>query len=112
MPQRPISPIGVRDFIAEHPTLGPIYDAVGLFDVFNSVWFSAIYLLLFVSLVGCIIPRLGVYARSLRSPPPRTPRNLSRLPAYATVCGRTRPTPTWCWSGRPRNCGASGTGSG
>ncbi len=85
VPQRPISPIAVRDFIAEHPVLGPVYDAVGLFDVFNSAWFSAIYLLLFVSLVGCIIPRLGVYARLLRNPPPRTPRNLTRLPAYATV---------------------------
>ena len=65
--------------------LGPIYDRVGLFDVFTSAWFSAIYLLLFVSLVGCIIPRVGVYARALRAPPPRTPRNLSRLPAYATA---------------------------
>ena len=85
IPQRPVSPVRVRDFIAEHPVVGPVYDAIGMFDVFNSAWFSAIYLLLFVSLVGCIIPRLGVYARSLRSPPPRTPRNLSRLPAYATV---------------------------
>ena len=49
VPQRPASPIAVRDFVAEHPQLGPIYDAVGLFDVYNSVWFSAIYLLLFVS---------------------------------------------------------------
>jgi cytochrome c biogenesis protein len=33
--------------------------------------------------VGCIIPRVRVYARAVRSQPPRTPRNLSRLPAYA-----------------------------
>src|SRR4029079_17955196 len=84
IPQRDVSPIRVSDFIDQHPTLGPIYDKVGLFNVFTSAWFSAVYLLLFVSLVGCIIPRVLVYARALRTPPPRTPRNLSRLPAYAT----------------------------
>src|SRR4051812_14593595 len=85
IPQRDISPIRVSDFIADHPTLGPLYDRVGLFDVFSSAWFSAIYLLLFVSLVGCIVPRAMVYAKALRTPPPRTPRNLSRLPAYGTA---------------------------
>ncbi|WP_344814465.1 cytochrome c biogenesis protein ResB [Microlunatus aurantiacus] len=85
IPQRDVSPIRVSDFITQHPTLGPIYDKVGLFNVFTSAWFSAIYLLLFVSLVGCIVPRVMVYAKALRSPPPRTPRNLSRLPAYATA---------------------------
>jgi cytochrome c biogenesis protein len=85
IPQRDVSPIRVSDFITQHPTLGPIYDRVGLFNVFTSTWFSAIYLLLFVSLVGCIIPRVMVYLRALRTPPPRTPRNLSRLPAYATA---------------------------
>jgi cytochrome c biogenesis protein len=83
IPQRNISPIRVSDFIAQHPTLGPLYDKVGLFSVFTSPWFSAVYLLLFVSLVGCIVPRVGVYARALRAQPPRTPRNLGRLPAYA-----------------------------
>ena len=53
------------------------------FSVYSSPWFAAIYLLLFVSLVGCIIPRVGVYARALRARPPKTPRNLVRLPAYA-----------------------------
>ena len=85
IPQRKVSPIRVSDFIDQHPTLGPIYDKVGLFAVFSSAWFSAIYLLLFVSLIGCIVPRVGVYARALRTPPPRTPRNLARLPAYATA---------------------------
>jgi cytochrome c biogenesis protein len=83
VPQRRISPVRVTDFINEHPTLGPIYDKLGLFNVYASPWFSAIYLLLFVSLVGCIIPRIGVYAKALRARPPKTPRNLARLPAYA-----------------------------
>src|SRR4051812_31599763 len=85
IPQRDVSPIRVSDFIADHPRLGPIYDEGGLFNVFSSACFSAISLLLFVSLVGCIVPRVAVYARSLRPPPPPTPRNLSRLPAYATA---------------------------
>ena len=83
VPQRRISPVRVDDFITAHPTLGPLYDKVGLFAVYSSPWFSAVYLLLFVSLVGCIVPRVGVYARALRAQPPRTPRNLARLPAYA-----------------------------
>jgi cytochrome c biogenesis protein len=84
VPQRRVSPVRVTDFISEHPTLGPIYDKLGLFNVYTSPWFSAIYLLLFVSLAGCIIPRIGVYTRALRARPPKTPRNLARLPAYAT----------------------------
>jgi cytochrome c biogenesis protein len=83
VPQRKVSPIGVSDFIRDHPTLGPIYDKLGMFNVYSSPWFSAIYLLLFLSLAGCIVPRLGIYARALRARPPATPRNLSRLPAYA-----------------------------
>jgi cytochrome c biogenesis protein len=84
VPQRKISPFRVDDFMKQHPVLGPIYDKVGLFHVYSSPWFSAIYLLLFLSLIGCIIPRVGVYAKALRSQPPRTPRNLVRLPAYST----------------------------
>ena len=71
------------DFIAAHPVLGPVYDKIGMFAVYSSPWFSAIYLLLFVSLIGCIIPRLGVYVRVCGPHRPPRPRNLSRLPAYA-----------------------------
>lgn len=85
LPQRPTSPVRVREFIAENPQLGGFYNAVGLFDVYASPWFAAIYLLLFVSLVGCIIPRIGVYARAMRAQPPATPRNLGRLPAHLSL---------------------------
>jgi cytochrome c biogenesis protein len=85
VPQRSVSPFRVQEFIDAHPVLGPVYDQVGLFHVYTSPWFSAIYLLLFVSLVGCIVPRVAVYAKALRSQPPRTPRNLGRLPAHAAV---------------------------
>ncbi|WP_454129406.1 cytochrome c biogenesis protein ResB [Microbacterium aurum] len=44
--------------------------------------FSAIYLLLFASLIGCVIPRIRHHLTALLAPPPATPRNLSRLPAH------------------------------
>ena len=84
VPQRNVSPIRVDDFIAANPTLGSLYDKVGLFEVYSSPWFSAVYLLLFVSLIGCIVPRVRVYARALRAQPPKTPQNLRRLPAYGS----------------------------
>lgn len=88
IPQRPVSPIQVAQFIDDNPTLGRIYDALGLFEVYTSPWFSAIYLLLLVSLLGCIIPRIRVYATAVRAQPVATPRNLARLTAYARVPAR------------------------
>ena len=82
VPQRPINPIRVSDFKAANPTLGDLYERLGLFDVYASPWFAAVYLLLVTSLVGCILPRIAVYLRGLRTPPPATPRNLSRLPEH------------------------------
>jgi len=67
-----------------HPHLAPIYSRLGLFSVYESPWFAAIYLLLMVSLVGCIVPRLFVYARAMGAQPPAAPRNLVRMPGSAT----------------------------
>ena len=51
-----------------------------MFDVFGSVWFAAIYLLLFVSLVGCLCRGSACTpARFARKPLP-APSNLDRLP--------------------------------
>ncbi|MFF5481469.1 cytochrome c biogenesis protein ResB [Streptomyces sp. NPDC012935] len=74
----------VADFEKTHPTLAPIYDKLGLFNVYSSVWFSAIYILLFVSLVGCIVPRTWQFVGQLRGRPPGAPKRLTRLPAYTT----------------------------
>jgi cytochrome c biogenesis protein len=82
IPQTGIDPIKVADFLEAHPKLGPFYDKLGLFDVYKSAWFSAIYLLLFISLIGCVVPRLGVYLKALRARPPKPPRNLNRLAGY------------------------------
>ena len=82
IPQTAIDPVKVADFFEQHPKLGPFYDKLGLFDVYKSAWFSAIYLLLFISLIGCVVPRLQVYLKALRARPPKPPRNLNRLPGY------------------------------
>jgi cytochrome c biogenesis protein len=84
LPQRPLNPIRVDRYVAEHPTLSRFLDAAGFFDVFAAPWFAAIYLLLFVSVVGCVVPRLRLHARALRSPPPVVPQRLERMPESAS----------------------------
>lgn len=83
VPQQSSDPNGVIQFRRDHPEWTWAVDVLQLHDVFGSVWFSAIYLLLFVALIGCVIPRIRYHARALIASPPATPRNLSRLPAYA-----------------------------
>src|SRR5690606_2762848 len=79
LPQRSLNAGKVDEYIAARPTLGPLMDRLELFDVFGSFWFTAIYVLLFVSLIGCILPRCTEYYRALRTRPVPAPRNLSRL---------------------------------
>src|SRR6201992_4443358 len=80
LPQQGIDPAAVSQYYKSHATLAPILNALGLFNVFAAPWFAAIYLLLFVSLAGCVLPRAWRLARSARALPPRAPRNLARLP--------------------------------
>ncbi|MEV3857532.1 cytochrome c biogenesis protein ResB [Streptomyces sp. NPDC050095] len=84
IPQSGTDPLKVEDFRKRHDTLAPLYDKLGLFHVYGSVWFSAIYILLFVSLIGCIVPRTWQFVGQLRGRPPGAPKRLTRLPAYAT----------------------------
>ena len=85
LPQENISPIDVMLYKKEHPEASAILEPLGLFDVYSSAWFSAIYLLLFVSLIGCILPRIRLYARTVTKPPPRLPRHPQRLPESRVV---------------------------
>lgn len=89
LPQRGLNAAKVDDYLAAHPLIGPWLDELQAFDVFSSFWFTAIYVLLFVSLVGCLAPRTIEHARSLRATPVAAPRNLARLPkhAYARLAG-------------------------
>jgi cytochrome c biogenesis protein len=87
-PQRAVNPITVALFFRAHPSLAPWLDRLSLFDVYGSPWFAAIYLLLMVSLAGCVIPRTLHYWGNLRALPPASPRNLSRLPVHVQVSSR------------------------
>ncbi|MFC9429838.1 cytochrome c biogenesis protein ResB [Streptomyces sp. NPDC056987] len=84
IPQTSVDELKVQDFKDRHETLTPIYDKLQLFDVYSSVWFSAIYILLFISLIGCIVPRTWQFVGQLRGRPPGAPKRLTRLPAYTT----------------------------
>ncbi|MFJ9814171.1 cytochrome c biogenesis protein ResB [Streptomyces sp. NPDC101151] len=84
IPQTGADATKVDAFRQTHKTLAPVYDKLGLFHVYSSVWFSAIYILLFVSLIGCIVPRTWQFVGQLRGRPPGAPRRLDRLPAYTT----------------------------
>lgn len=109
-PQRAQDPAKVAQYLLDHPTTGPWLDRLGFFGVYSSVWFSAIYLLLFVSLVGCILPRTKVHLAGVRGRPPRTPRRLGRFPAQGggttdddarTVAERAAATMRRGWSWLP-----------
>lgn len=82
IPQKSADPNGVAMWKSMNPRLVPLMTTLQAFDVYSSVWFSAIYLLLFVSLIGCVVPRVRHHLLALRTPPPRTPARLDRLPAH------------------------------
>ena len=83
LPQRSLNESKVEQYLAAHPVIGPWLDRLQLFDVFSSFWFTAIYALLFISLVGCLTPRTLEHIRGLRAVPVAVPRNLGRLPKHA-----------------------------
>ena len=89
VPQRSIDAARAAQFAAQHPHLAPWYDRFSLFAVYSSPWFAATYLLLFVSLVGCVLPRsrphLSARAR------PAAARAAQPAPAAGA---RARPTGT------------------
>jgi len=85
VPQRTADPNGVIRWRRDDPELFSLLDSLQMFDVYTSAWFSAIYILLFVSLVGCIIPRTSHHLKALTTPPPQTPKNLTRLEGYRTL---------------------------
>ena len=84
-PQRTQSPLKVREYFETNPEFAKWLDRFYLFDVYGSPWFSAIYILLFVSLIGCVVPRTWHYAKeALRKPAP-PPSSLKQLENYQTA---------------------------
>ncbi len=90
VPQERVDALKAGQWKEQHETLTPVYEKLGIFNVYGSPWFAAIYILLMVSLVGCIVPRTFHYWRGLRAQPPEAPRHLTRLPSHASY-GTTEP---------------------
>ena len=87
LPQRSADPNGVLQYESDHPKLFPVLDAfpIQAFDVYGSVWFSSIYLLLFISLIGCVLPRIAHHWRAWRGRPPKTPARLQRMAGFSEI---------------------------
>jgi cytochrome c biogenesis protein len=82
LPQTALNAPKVNAYITDHGWWGRLLDKLQFYDVYGSVWFSAIYVLLFISLVGCLLPRSVDYGRQFFAKPVLMPRNLSRLPHH------------------------------
>lgn len=83
LPQRDLNESNVTDFVESHGKVAEIYDKLQLFDVFSSIWFQAIFILLMISLVGCIIPRSWEHYKAWKTPPTRAPKYLDKMPLHA-----------------------------
>jgi cytochrome c biogenesis protein len=87
IPQRTQNPIQVSQYFKDSPEQARWMDRFSLFDVYGSAWFSAVYILLFISLIGCVLPRTLEHFHAARALPPATPKNLSRMEHYSTWAG-------------------------
>ena len=85
LPQWSLNTSKTAQYIVDHGAFGKLLDRLGFFGVFGSPWYAAIYLLLFTSLVGCLLPRTWDFVGQIRMKPVSTPRNLARMPHSATV---------------------------
>jgi cytochrome c biogenesis protein len=81
-PQRTQSPLKVREYFDNDPNGAKWLDRFYLFDVYGSPWFSAIYLLLFISLVGCVLPRSFHYFKEIFKAPPAAPSILNTMESF------------------------------
>jgi cytochrome c biogenesis protein len=81
-PQRSQNPVQVRQYFIDNPQAAIWLDRFSMFEVFSSPWFSAIYLLLFISLIGCVLPRSIEHLKAIGAKPPLTPKYLDRMEFY------------------------------
>lgn len=100
VPQRGVNPLRAAQFAQQNPGLARWYERFSLFEVYSAPWFAAIYLLLFASLVGCVLPRSRVHLQAVRARPPAAPRHLSRLPVSLTWHSTMSPTEVLRTAGR------------
>ena len=91
LPQRNQNPIAVNEYVLKNEGAAKWLERLSLFNVYGSPWFSAIYILLFISLIGCVIPRMLIHIRALSARPPKTPQNLDRLTFPRSAQSTVRP---------------------
>jgi len=84
-PQRSQNPVQVRQYFIDNPQAAIWLDRLSMFEVFSSPWFSAIYLLLFISLIGCVLPRSIEHLKAIGAKPPLTPKYLDRMEFYTEI---------------------------
>ena len=84
-PQRNQNPLAVSDYFKSNPGTAKFLDQLQIFDVYSSPWFSSIYILLFVSLIGCVLPRSHEHLKGIRAKPSLTPKNLNRMEFHAEI---------------------------
>ena len=84
-PQRSQNPVQVRQYFIDNPQAAIWLDRFSMFEVFSSPWFSAIYLLLFISLIGCVLPRSIEHLKAIGAKPPLTPKYLDRMEFYTEI---------------------------
>jgi cytochrome c biogenesis protein len=84
-PQRSQNPLAVSDYFASNPGTAKFLDQIQMFDVYSSPWFSAIYILLFISLIGCVLPRSFEHLKGIQAKPTLTPKNLNRMEFHSEV---------------------------
>ncbi|MEV4113467.1 cytochrome c biogenesis protein ResB [Nonomuraea sp. NPDC049695] len=85
VPQHGVSDAMAAQHYADNPQLATWLDRLWLYGVFRAPWLAAVYLLLFTSLIGCVIPRTWAHLRELRRRPPAPPRHLAGLPHHAEI---------------------------
>ena len=84
-PQRSQNPIQVKQYFIDNPILAVWLDRLSLFNVYSSPWFSAIYLLLFISLIGCVLPRSISHLKAIGAVPTLTPKYLDRMEFFTEI---------------------------
>ncbi len=84
-PQRSQNPVQVKQYFIDNPQAAIWLDRFSMFEVFSSPWFSAIYLLLFISLIGCVLPRSIEHLKAIGAKPPLTPKYLDRMEFYTEI---------------------------
>ena len=84
-PQRNQNPMKVQEFFKNNPMLAHWLDKAKFFDLYSSPWFSAIYILLFISLIGCVLPRTFEHIKAIGKKPPLTPKFLDRMEGFVEL---------------------------